>query len=428
MFLTTCSNVCSHHLYLGIEWSIKYASVFSLCLGRANESRFLTVGGFKKLLYYFLLWKPCECNPRIHYTITTVASTGTCLVPRRFNPPKSINIHPVAPLSPCFTLFHLCLRLGPQSWCATCRLLPIDCSPGGQPILHQGVSALYPSTREGLEVWDGVPLQGGVHMGSLGMNAPHAPTTATCRNMVTSGYTNAAEYDIAGGWPAVNLWSNRNVDFLPQNIHDFSITFMCVWIFRSFELFWYVITYRIYMWLLPYRTYMWICVYAFYISLYVMLHCYTLPMFCPSDPRPGITDPFLQAKVLRLLRLFGEKNAEPRQPRCLKSHRTNDIHGIWCKQIARIGNVWVNSGNLVYPYCSAPKTFWEGVNTAQKQFQIQSQKVLGAVGYSIIHELLRGWIIRIPSGRPWHHYRWVDGGETIPVSLYFSSVKYHSKR
>ena len=122
------------------------------------------------------------------------------------------------------------------------------------------------------------------------------------------------------------------------------------------------------------------------------------------------------------------KNAEPRQPRCLKSHRTNDIHGIWCKQIARIGNVWVNSGNLVYPYCSAPKTFWEGVNRAQKQFQIQSQKVLGAVGYSIIHELLRGWIIRIPSGRPWHHYRWVDGGETIPVSLYFSSVKYHSKR
>ena len=55
MFLTTCSNVCSHHLYLGIEWSIKYASVLSLCLGRANESRFLTVGGFKKLLYYFLL-------------------------------------------------------------------------------------------------------------------------------------------------------------------------------------------------------------------------------------------------------------------------------------------------------------------------------------------------------------------------------------
>ena len=103
MFLTTCSNVCSHHLYLGIEWSIKYASVFSLCSGRANESRFLTVGGFKKLLYYFLLWKPCECNPRIHYSITTVASTGTCLVPRRFNPPKSINIQPVTPLSPCFT-------------------------------------------------------------------------------------------------------------------------------------------------------------------------------------------------------------------------------------------------------------------------------------------------------------------------------------
>ena len=163
MFLTTCSNVCSHHLYLGIEWSIKYASVFSLCSGRANESRFRTVGGFKKLLYYFLLWKPCECNPRIHYTITTVASTGTCLVPRRFNPPKSINIHPVTPLSQCFTLFHLCLRLGPQSWCATCRLLPIDCSPGGQPILHQGVSALYPSTREGLEVWDGAAAGRGSH-------------------------------------------------------------------------------------------------------------------------------------------------------------------------------------------------------------------------------------------------------------------------
>ena len=79
-----------------------------------------------------------------------------------------------------------------------------------------------------------------------------------------------------------------------------------------------------------------------------MLHCYTLPMFCPSDPRPGITDPFLQAKVLRLLRLFGEKNAEPRQPRCFEEPH-DYIHGIWGEQIQRIGNVWVNSGNLVYP-------------------------------------------------------------------------------
>ena len=39
---------------------------------------------------------------------------------------------------------------------------------------------------------------------------------------------------------------------------------------------------------------------------------------------PGITDPFLQAKVLRLLRIFGEKNADA-------SDEMNDILAqVWC--------------------------------------------------------------------------------------------------
>ena len=85
-------------------------------------------------------------------TITGVAPTVTCLVSRHFTPPKSINIHPVTSF---FTLCHVVSpkpSRGSQSWCATCRLLLIDCSPGGQSILHQGVPALHPSTREGSQV------------------------------------------------------------------------------------------------------------------------------------------------------------------------------------------------------------------------------------------------------------------------------------
>lgn len=121
-------------------------------------------------------------------------------------------------------------RWGSQSWCAPCRLLLVDCTSWGESFLHQGVSTIHPCTCESTK-----ERSVGVGLCRVSFNSERRsarriqdfrcfvritrpypllivlaefrqtekPTdvnvlSLATRNMVTSGYTNAAEYDIAG--------------------------------------------------------------------------------------------------------------------------------------------------------------------------------------------------------------------------------------